>query len=166
MDVYSIAVLLFAILALLTALGIIRRRNRKSWKELLTHEAEEERFQQIELIRVHNPTERDLQAYALIEAERQKVWKSLSTKTSISPGKIYQLVFELIREIARIYYPDSEHPEWQASVVDLLELNDRIIERVKTYLDEFPLNTIKDLNIQDILRYKGYYDRLSDLELV
>ena len=167
MDSYSIAALLLAAFALLSALLLDRRRiNREHQEELIARETEQEEFKQIELIRVHNPTEQDLQAYELIESERQKVWKNLLTKTSISPRKIYQLSFDLIREIAAIYNPDVENPEFQASVSDLLELNYRIIERVKEYLEEFPLNTIKDLNIQDILKYKGYYDRLSEFELV
>ncbi len=166
MDSYSTAVLLFAALILLSALLLLRRRNEKHQEELIAREADKEIFKQIELIRVQNPTEQDLQAYALIESERQKIWKSLSTKTSITPRKIYQFSFDLIREIAATYNPDSENPEFQASVSDLLELNYRIIERVRGYLEEFPLNTIKNLNIQDILRYRGYYDRLSELELV
>jgi len=164
MDSYSIAALIFAALALLSALLLVRGRNRKHHEELIAHEKEEEAFKQIELIRVQNPTEQDLRAYDLIESERQKVWKNLLTKTSISPRRIYQLSFDLIREIAAIYNPDVENPEFQASVFDILELNYRIIERIKEYLEEFPLNTIKDINIQNILRYKGYYDRLSEFE--
>lgn len=167
MDPYSIAALLLAAFALLSALFLVRRRiNREHQKELIARETDQEEFKQIDLIRVHNPTEQDLQAYELIESERQKVWQNLLTKTSIAPRKIYHLSFDLIREIAAIYHPDVENPEFQASVFDLLELNYRIIERVKEYLEEFPLNTIKDLNIQGILKYKGYYDRLSEVELV
>lgn len=166
MDSYSIGVLLVAAFALLSALLLVRRRNQKHQAEFIARETDEEELKQIELTRVQNPTEQDLRAYELIESERQKIWKRLSTKTSIAPRKIYQLSFDLIREIAAIYHPDIENPEFQASVFDLLELNYRIIERVKEYLEEFPLNTIKDLNIQDILKYKEYYDRLSEFELV
>ena len=166
MDFYSISVLLFAALTLLSALLLVRRRNRQHQEALQTLEEKKENFSQIELIRVQNPTDQDLQAYNLIESERQKVWTSLSTRTSIAPRKIYQLSFDLIQNIAAIYYPDNDNPVFQVSMYDLLELNYRIIERIKEYLEDFPLNTIRDMNIDDILRYKGYYDRLTEFQVV
>lgn len=166
MDSSSILVLLCAALTLLSALLLVRRRNRQHQEALQALEENQEHLSQIELIRVQNPTDQDRQAYELIEFERQKVWKSFSTKTSIAPRKIYHLSFDLIQRIAAIYYPEIENPVFQASIYDLLELNYRIIERIKEYLEEFPLNTIKDMNIDDILRYKSYYDRVTDFRLV
>ena len=152
---------------LLSTLVLVRRRNRKNQEKLQARAEEEIRdFEQIELMRVQNPTEEDVRAYALIEEERQKVWKSLSVDTSIAPHTIYQLAFDLVRAIAAIYYPDIENPIFKASIFDLLELNYRIIERVKESLDEFPLNTIKDMDIHEILRYKGYYDKVTDFKFV
>ncbi len=167
MDSYSIIVLIGAALVLLSTLLLVRYRNRKHQEELEARHNEELReLEQIELIRVQNPTEADLKAYTLIETERQKVWKSLSVDTSIAPRKIYQLAFDLVRDIAAIYYPDTENPIFKASIFDLLELNYRIVERIKDALDDFPLNTIKDMNIHDILRYKGYYDKFTDFQFV
>ena len=166
METYSIAALLSAAVILLSVLFLVRRRNRTQQAALLAREEESQNFKQIELTRVQNPTEYDLRAYALIESKRQQVWTSFSTKTAFSPRIIYQFAFDLIREVAAIYYPDLENPVMQASIFDLLELNYRIIERVKEYLEEFPLNTIRDLNIQNILKYKDYYDKLSDSKLV
>lgn len=152
---------------LLSTLVLVRRRNHKIQKELQARAEEEVRdLEQIELMRVQNPTEEDVRAYTLIEEERQKVWKSLSVDTSIAPRTIYQLAFDLVRDIAAIYYPDTENPMFKASIFDLLELNYRIIERVKESLDEFPLNTIKDMDIHEILRYKGYYDKITDFKFV
>jgi uncharacterized membrane protein YebE (DUF533 family) len=165
MDLSTVALLVTAGL-LLSALGLIRRHNRKQQEQLAVRAAETETLNQIELIRIQNPTEQDEQAYTLIETERQKVWTSLSTSTSIAPRQLYQHSFELIRQIAAIYHPDAEIPEFQASILDLAQLNARIVERVKDALDEFPLNTIKDISVQDILRYKGYYDKFSQFELI
>ncbi len=167
MDAYSIIVLVGAALVLLSTLVLVRRRNHKIQKELQARAEEEVMdLKQIELMRVQNPTEEDVRAYTLIEEERQKVWKSLSVDTSIAPRTIYQLAFDLVRDIAAIYYPDTENPIFKASIFDLLELNYRIIERVKESLDEFPLNTIKDMDIHEILRYKGYYDKITDFKFV
>ncbi len=166
MENYSLIALLFAALTLISTLFLVRRRNKQQQEALLKQETHAEEFKQIELMRVQNPTDQDLQAYDLIETERRNVWQRLSIETSISPKRISQLSLDLIRQIAVIYYPDLEYPEFQASIPDLLELNARIISRLREYLDDFPLNTIRDVNIQEVLKYKSYYHKLSDFDLV
>jgi hypothetical protein len=165
MDSYSIFVLIGAACVLLSTLILVRRHNRKHQEELRALDEATKDFKQIELMRVQNPTEEDLKAYALIEEERQKVWKSLSVDTSIAPRKLYQQAFDLIREIASIYNPNAENPIFQASAFDLLELNYRIIERVKEYLEEAP-DWVREMNISDILKYKGYYEKVKDFQFV
>lgn len=166
METYSLTALVFAAVILLVVLMLVRRRHQQQQLAQTDSQPDDHSFEQIELIRVQNPTDQDLQAYALIETERQAIWKSLSTNTSIAPRKIYQIAFDLVQRIAVIYHPDHENPVFQASIADLLELNYRIITRLQDYLEEFPLNTIKDLNVEDILRYKNYYDRFTNFELV
>ena len=161
MDINSLIALIFAALILFSILVVIRQHNRKQQKDNLDSEFEEGNFPEIELAQVENPTQQDKQAYELIEAERQKVLTSLSLQTSISPRKTWQMSFDLIKEIATIYYPDIENPQYQASFSDLLMLNERIVKRVQEYLEYFPLNTIKDLNIKDVLTYKKRYENYS-----
>ena len=161
MDTYSLIALVSVALILVSALMVFRRHNRKQQEEELARAVEEGNFQQIELVLVQNPSQQDKQAYELIEAERKKVWTSLSLQTSLAPRKIWQMSLDLIKEIATIYQPEAENPQFQASVADLLELNERIVKRVQEYLEYFPLNTIKDLNIQDMLLYKNRYEKFS-----
>lgn len=150
---------------LLSTLILVRRHNRKHQEQLRAIDEETKDFKQIELLRVQNPTAEDLKAYALIEDKRQNVWTSLSVDTSIAPRRIYQQAFDLVRDIASIYHPDAENPVFQASAFDLLELNYRIIERVKEYLEEAP-DWVREMNISDILRYKGYYEKVKDFQFL
>ncbi len=166
MDTYSLFALLAALFLLGGALATLRRHNRTQQQKLLSQVAEEASLQQIELIRVQHPSEHDQRAYELTENRRQQVWTSLSFQTSLAPKKIWQLSFGLIKEIAAIYHPEIENPQFQASILDLLELNERVIARILEHLDEFPLSTIKNLNIQDALTYKEYYDKYSKFELI
>jgi len=161
MDNYSFVTLVFVALILIFVLFGVRRHNRNQHKEKPDRAIEEGHFQQIELIRVENPSSQDKKAYELIEAERKKVWTRLSLKTSIAPREIWRISLGLIKEIAAIYHPEAENPQFQASIDDLLELNERIVKRLQEYLEKPPLNTIKDLNIQDVLTYKKRYERFS-----
>ena len=166
METSSLIALLFAAGVLIAAFVAARRRHRQYQADLLANAPDFKDLQQIEIIRVQNPGQQDLQAYELLETERQKIWANLSLDTKIAPRKIWDLAFELVRNIAAIYYPDAENPVFRVSLADLVELNDRIDRRILESLDQFPLNTIKDVNIQDILVYKGYYDKMTKLEAV
>jgi hypothetical protein len=161
LDIHSFITLAFVASILILTLLLVRRHNRKKRREELTREIEEGDYQDIELIRVQNPNQQDEIAYELIEAERQKVLTSFSLKTSLAPRKIWNKSFDLIKKIATIYHPDIEDPQLQASIVDLLELNERIVKRLQGYLETFPFNTIKDFNIQDGLTYKKRIEKIS-----
>ncbi|MEA1949710.1 MAG: hypothetical protein U9N83_20735 [Thermodesulfobacteriota bacterium] len=161
METYSLIALVFVVLILISALLAFRRHNRKQHKEKLDRAIEEGNLYQIELVRVQNPSSQDKKSYDLIEAERKKVWTSLSLKTSLAPKEIWRMSLVLIKEIAAIYHPEAENPQFQASIDDLLELNERIVKRLQEYIEKPPLNTIKDLNIQDVLNYKTRYENLS-----
>ena len=161
MDIYSFITLIFVALILISTLLVVRRHNRKKRREEIVRAIEEGNLQQIELVQVKNSSSQDKKAYDLIEAERKKVWTSLSLKTSLAPKEIWQMSLELIKEIAAIYHPEAENPQFQASIDDLLELNERIVKRLQEYIEKPPLNTIKDLNIQSVLTYKKNYERFS-----
>ncbi|PID59059.1 hypothetical protein CSB45_01230 [candidate division KSB3 bacterium] len=165
MDSYSFFALLFAVLILVLVLFTFRKHQRQQ-KEMLQVDAEQEEFQQIALLRVQNPSPKDEQAYTLIEQMRQRVWTSLRLDTSLAPKTIWKMSFDLIKEIAAIYYPGIDNPHYQASLVQLTELNERIILRLQDYLEEFPLNTIKDANVQDVLHYKALFEKVKNFEFV
>lgn len=165
METYSLIALLSAAVVLVTTLLLVHRRNKQQ-EALIEESIDQETLQHIELIRVQNPSQKDLNAYHLIETERQKVWRQFSTSTSLAPRKIFQHSFDLVTQIAAIYYPDVENPVLQVSLADLVELNERVVSRIQEHLEDFPLNTIKDLKIQDILKYKDYYDALMEFKFV
>ncbi len=166
METYSLIVLLAAAAILTTVLILVHRHNKQQQGALREMAIDQETLQHIELIRVQNPSQKDLQAYQLIESERLKVWKSLSTRTSLAPHKLSQKSLELIKNIATIYAPETDNPVFQVSLTDLIELNERIVTRIHEHLEDFPLNTIKDLKIQEILKYKSYYETFTKFKMV
>lgn len=161
MDNYSLLALISVEIILIAVLLSVRRHNRKQQKEKLDRVIEEDNLQYIELVRVPNPTLQDKKAYDLIEAERKKIWTSFSLKTSFTPKIIWQMSSVLIKEIAAIYHPEAENPQFQASIDDLLELNERIVKQLQGYFEKPPLNNIKNLNIQNVLTIKKRYEKFS-----
>ena len=154
----NVIILIFVGLALLTALILIRVRHRKSLREKPGSNSREDALERIALLRTQFPAPTDQQACDRIESEVRAVSRHFSMSTSIAPKRIYALAAELTREIAGIYYPAVDNPLMQASISDLLSLNERIVTRLNLKLREFPFNTVKDIKIQKIVQGKDYYD--------
>lgn len=154
----TIVILIFAGSALLTALVLLRLRRKKRLSEEQGKRGREDALERIALLRNQFPAPTDQQACDRIESEVKAVSRHFSMRTSIAPKKVYELASDFTRKIAGIYYPDVDNPVLQASISDLLRLNERIVTRLNLKVREFPLNTIKDINIQKILQGKDYYD--------
>ena len=154
----TLVILIIAGSALLTALVLLRLRRRKRLGEKLGTRSREDALERIALLRNQFPAPVDQQACDRIESEVRAVSRHFSMNTSIAPKEIYALAAHLTREVAGIYYPAVDNPVLQASISDLLRLNERIVTRLNLKVGEFPLNTVKDINIQKILQGKDYYD--------
>ncbi|MFC1876823.1 hypothetical protein ACFL2E_06085 [Thermodesulfobacteriota bacterium] len=154
----TIVILITAGSALLTALVLLRLRRKKRLSEKQGKRGREDAFERIALLRNQFPAPTDQQACDRIELEVRAVSRHFSMSTSIAPKKVYELAADLTKEIAGIYYPVVDNPVLQASISDLLRLNERIVTRLNLKVREFPLNTVKDISIQKILQGKDYYD--------
>ncbi len=136
----------------------MRLRRRKRLREKPGTRGREEALERIALLRNQFPASVDQQACDRIESEVRAVSRHFSMSTSVAPKKIYALAAELTREIAGIYYPAVDNPVLQASISDLLSLNERIVTRLNLKIREFPLNNVKDISIQKIVQGKDYYN--------
>jgi len=157
MDIYTIILIIVAA-SLVTALLLLHLRRRKvSAIERLAN-ANDNALARIARLRRQLPTDTDQQACDCIEAHVKAVSRKFSMQTSIAPKKVFEMAAELTREIAAIYHPGADDPILQASISDLMQLNERIAARLNLKLKEFPLNTVKDINIYRILKGKNLYD--------
>jgi hypothetical protein len=154
----NVVILLFTGSMLIAALVLLRLRRKKKLIQSQGTGGREDALKRIAQLRKQFPAPTDQQACDRIESNVRAVSRHFSMSTSIAPQKVYELAADLTKEIAGIYYPDVDNPVLQASISDLLRLNERIVTRLNLKIREFPLNTVKDINIQKILRGKDYYD--------
>ena len=155
MDTTVIILILTAGL-LLAALALIGRRRRKAltgaWPE------QEDPLEYIAALKTQYPSPEDRLALERIESELKAVSRTFALKTSLAPKKVYSLAAGLTRDIAAIYYPDSENPMQRASLADLLKLDERVVARLNLKINEFPLKAVKDISIEKILTGKDFYE--------
>ncbi len=119
---------------------------------------------EVEPIGIHvikDATEADEIAYAVVERYRKRIWRRFSINTSFDIAAISDVCGALISEIAHVYYPDSPRPELEVTVNDLLELNERVIARLRKLLDRFPLNRLQGLRMSQVLSYHKLYTAVS-----
>ena len=69
---------------------------------------------------------------------------------------------ELIKEIARAYYPDDDRPELKASLADLVALHNRVGARLAAWLDTGPMRPFKDVELGTVMRYHEMYQNLKN----
>jgi len=110
---------------------------------------------------IKDATEADEIAYSIVERYRKKIWRRVSINTSFDIAAISDLCGSLISEIAHVYYPDSPRPELEVTVSDLLDLNERVIARVRRLMDKFPLNRLQGLRMSQVLSYHKVFSAVS-----
>ncbi len=80
----------------------------------------------------------------------------------ISFKAINEMSLELIKEIARAYYPDDDRPELKASLADLVALHNRVGARLAAWLDTMPMRPFKDVELATVVRYHEMYQSLKN----
>ena len=150
--------LIFTALILLSGLLLLRKKRKDEADKSSSRIDSDSALNRIAQLRRQRPTDEDQAACDRIEARVKAVSRKFAVQTSIAPKKVFEMAAELTREIAAIYHPHAEDPILQASIADLMQLNERIVTRLNIKLKEFPLNTIKDINIHSILKSKNIYD--------
>jgi len=154
----NVVILFLAGSALFVALVLLRLGRNKRQGRYQGTKDREAALERIAILRSQFPNPTDQKACDRIEAEVRTVSRHFSMSTSIAPKKIYGLAEDLTKEIAGLYHPEADNPVMQVSISDLLQLNERIVTRLNLKLREFPLKTIKDINLDKILKSKDFYD--------
>lgn len=142
------------------SLAVVRYWTRRQLlQEVLREEAEFEKDLHPPLAEVRPE---DQQALEIIRAYRRRYLLKLWPDTEFSFKLVSNMSQDLVREIARAYHPEEERPELKASLADLVALYNRVGERLARWLETFPVNKIKDMEIQTVFYYHGLYQDLKN----
>jgi hypothetical protein len=128
-------------------------------KELLRQEGEPDR------VRISLPDSRpeDQVALEIIRSYRRRYLLKWWPGTSISFKGINDMSLELIKDIARAYYPKEDRPELKASLADLVALHNRVGTRLAAWLETMPMRPFKDVELGTVMRYHEMYQNIKGL---
>ena len=101
-------------------------------------------------------------ALAVIRSYRRHYLLKWLPGTAISFKAINEMSLELIKEIARAYYPDDDRPELKASLADLVALHNRVGAGWPPGWTPCPCGLLRMWSCGTVVRYHEMYQSLRD----
>lgn len=102
-----------------------------------------------------------------IENYKDKYFKEMnSKKTSEKIANLKNISWDLIQEIARIYYPNSQYPLFELSVEELISLDYYIMRRIEKIFSGKVLSKIKKMKIASVVRLLDMKKKYEESKVV
>lgn len=79
---------------------------------------------------------------------------------------IKDICIDLIQDIAKMYYPESEHPMFELSIDEFMELNHYITNRIDSLFKGRVLKKIKRIRVSQILHYIDMKKKVEESKVV
>lgn len=108
-----------------------------------------------------DPGPQDQAALELIRRCRRRYLLHWWPGTDFSFKVIHEMSLDLLKGIARVYYPREERPELRASLADLVALHNRVGARLAAWLETMPMRPFKDLELGTVLRCHEIYQSVK-----
>ncbi len=103
----------------------------------------------------------DQKAKELVNSRMQNIWFSLSSVAWTDPAYLKKEGFQLIRDIAAVYYPSSNTPEMEVTIIELLHLNERISQKLRVLFD--PFKPLHQISVADIFSARDLFERTKSV---
>ncbi len=149
--------LLLTTSVILVILGV-RWRLRRRWKRLL-----EERFnEENELDTLPPMGPEDLEALEMIKQFRQEVWDIPEAELQLNMEALSQRATRIIRSIASVYHPNVEIPQYEASLLEVLQMVRRVSSKLHRFANILPFKFLGARKLSDYQRYYQVYRKINE----
>lgn len=151
---------LFVLLTLCTFLLIWATRYlvRRRMKRLLIEEIEEEG--ELDLLTPLEP--RDHEAMAVVKRFRREIWELPDPELQLNIEALNQRAFQVVRAVAAVYHPEKEAPQYEASLLELLQLIRRVVSRLQRIAGVVPFKYLGVRRLSDYQRYYEVYRKINE----
>ncbi len=148
------------LLTLLTLLLIWGTRYlvRRRLKRLLVEKIEEEG--ELDLLTPLEP--RDLEALELVKRLRREIWDLPDLELQLNIEALNLRAFQVVRGIAAVYHPEKESPQYEASLLELLQLVRRVVSRLQRIAGVLPFKYLGVRRLSDYQRYYEVYRKINE----
>jgi hypothetical protein len=151
---------LFLSATLLTILSLlcIRWWFKRRWKKLLEQKFEEEN----ELDTLSPMGDKDLEALELIRRFRREVWELPDAELQLGVEPLTQRAVSVVRSISAVYHPDAVEPQYEASLVEILQLIQRVSSRLSRVSSAVPFKFLGNRKLSEYQLFYQVYRRIQD----
>ena len=95
----------------------------------------------------------DQAAQELLKKKISDAWYSFSSVELLNLSALRDDCHDLVKQIAGVYFPGSDSPEYEITVMQLLLLNERIAHRTRNMLEDLP--TFNKVTVASIMEAKS-----------
>lgn len=155
--VVSAIFLSLTLATILTLLGVrwwLRRRFRRIMEDRFNAEHE--------LDALPSPGPNDREALELIKRFRREVWNLPEAEIQLSVDALNQQAVRIVRAVAAIYHSDVVEPQYEATLVELLQMTRRVSGRLTRLASSVPFKYLGNRKVSDYQRYYQVYRKINE----
>lgn len=149
--------LTFTLATILVLIGV-RWWLKRRWQRLLQEQFDEE--EELDVLTPLGP--QDQQALELIKHLRKEVWDLPEAELQLNVEALSQRATHIVRSISGIYYPEVEIPQYEASLVEILQLIRRVSARLSRLGSILPFKFLGNRKLSDYQRYYQVYRKINE----
>lgn len=156
------ALLVLITLVTIGSFTLFRRLLRRRWKKLAAQI--EETDLEPDLFSPLNA--QDHQAIALIKRLRRQVWEMPAEELQLSIEALSQQAISVVRSVAAIYHEQITAPEFEASLLQSLQLVRRVTVKAIRLANLYPFKFLGNQKLSAYQRYYQAYKKINDHPLL
>lgn len=149
--------LLLTLTTILALLGIrwwFKRRLQRLLQEKFNEEEELDTLTPLGL--------EDQQALDMIKQLRDEVWQLPESDLELSILALTERALRIVRSIASIYHPQAEAAQYEASLVEILQLSRRVSAKLARLGSVMPFKFLGNRKLSDYQRYYQVYLKINE----
>lgn len=151
---------LFVLATLITIffLATLRWYVKRRWRRLLEARLDDEH----ELDLLPPISEKDREALGVVRRMRRQVWELSEVDLRLSIESLSQHAIRVIRAVAAVYHEQAAIPEYEASLIESLQLAHRVTGRLIRLAMISPFRFLGEQKFSDYQRYYQVYKKINE----
>jgi hypothetical protein len=155
------ALLLLLSACIVLTIALMRWWIRRRWQRLLESDLDDQH--ELDLLPPLNT--RDEQALECIRRFRREVWNIPEAELKLGVESFTNRAVAVVRAIAAIYYPGSETPEFEATLLESLILAQRVSRKITRFAAVPPWKLLGNRKLSEFQRFYQLYRKVNESPL-
>ncbi len=141
---------------------ILYVRWRKRWLLLPRQmDVEEEELEDLGAI-----SERDIEALEVVKRFRAETWKLPENQLNLNIDFLLQRAMDMARAVARVYHPETDHPEYEVSLRESILMVRRVVDRLYRLSRFGPFRILSHRKLRQYQKFYRMVRQINDSSII